>query len=455
MEKSVAQGLYDQKQDQSLTAWKELLRFRSISVDPACQKDSLDCAAWLKAELEKQGLQSRLLETRTKPVVYAEFAGLPGAPTVLFYGHYDVQPVDPVAAWDSPPFDPVLRGDRLYARGAQDNKGQLTYFIQAVGALIGSGRLKCSLKVVLEGEEESSSTGISEALPGWGDLLKADLLMVCDTGMYRAGVPAITMGLRGTLHATVKLGGLRCDLHSGIHGGVVKNPATEMARLIATLHNSAGEIVVPGYLDQIEELRAEDLKLAQSEPFDAALYEGMVGVPPLGGENGRSFVERRGLRPTIEINGISAGYNGPGIKTIIPAEATCKITSRLVKGQDPAHTLKLLLDHIGKNAPTGLKLEIPESGVGGPAVLVSSASRYVKRAGDILRLLSQSGAVSYVWEGASIPVISLLSEVSGAEPLLVGFGLEEDNIHAPNESFSIEQFRQGFMYVAMFLDGLS
>lgn len=453
MDRSLIEKTFEQEKERFLSEWKEFLVFKSISTDPAYAPDCRECAEWLLNHLKKLGFEGELLETSGNPVVFAQRVGEPSKPTVVFYGHYDVQPVDPIELWKSDPFKPVLRDGRLYARGAQDNKGQVFYFLKALETLIKNNALNSTVKLFIEGEEESSSHGITEALPSWKDRTKGDILMVCDTGCLKPGVPTITMGLRGILNLTVKLSGLTKDLHSGVHGGVAPNPALEMARLLATLHTAVGIIAVKGFYDSVTPVDDEDRALSSVASLSTDEYKALTGVTPDGGEKGLSFSERRGLRPTIEVNGIHSGYGGPGTKTIIPSEAIAKLSARVVGGQDPEKILELIIDHLKSHAPKALTLEISEQGVGGPALLLSSKSEVVKRATDVLKGLFTVPVV-YLWEGASIPIVSLFVKVSGAEPLLVGFGLDEDNIHAPNESFSIEQWKQGFLYASMFLAGL-
>lgn len=447
-------SFFDQHQLQFLEEWKDFLRFKSISAAPEFEEDCLGCARWLCNKLGGMGFEAKLLETSSKPVVYAEYKGEAAYPSVVYYGHYDVQPVDPIELWDSPPFEPQVREGKMFARGAQDNKGQTFYVIKALEALIKKNQLRSTVRLFIEGEEETGSYGISECLPSWREKLKSDVLMVCDTGMMHADVPSITMGLRGIIFLTLTLSGPRTDLHSGVHGGVAPNPATALAALIASLHNENGQIAVAGYYEGLEPVSEEDKILANQQPLSLEDYQKLVGVPAVGGESGLSPWERRGFRPTIEINGMRSGYDGPGNKTIIPAIATAKISSRLVAGQNPANCLKLLSDHLHKHAPAGLKLEISETGVGGRAVKASAASKYVQLAADLLKKLG-SGQISYNWEGASIPIVANLVEYSGAEPVMVGFGLEADNIHAPNESFGVDRLRQGFIYAGMFLSALS
>lgn len=443
---------FSRNESRFLAEWGEFLAFKSVSTDPAHDADCVRCAEWLVGHLATIGMQSRLLPTATKPVVYAEFVGNPGAPTVLFYGHYDVQPVDPVEQWESPPFEATLRNGRLYARGAEDNKGQLFYVVKALEALIASKSLECSVRIFLEGEEESGSDGIAGAMRAWPEL-KGDVLMVCDTGTPKPGTVAITMGLRGIVKLTARLKGPRKDLHSGAHGGVAPNPATQMARLVATLHDERGRIAVAGYYDEVRPIPPEDRELANIELLSPEQYEAMVGAPPVGGETEYTFAERRGFRPTIEINGIHSGYDGPGSKTIIPSSAMVKITSRIVGGQDPERCLKLIIDHLQRHTPPGVTLEISEAGVGGPALLLSSSSPLMKLAREVIESFTDQPIVC-IWEGGSIPIVSELAAISGAEPLLIGFATEEDNIHAPNESFSIAQFRDGFLYAASMLRAL-
>lgn len=439
---------YDAQRSRYIAEWMELLRFESISTDASYHATCRACAAWLVQHLSGIGMQATLRETSGLPLVVANYRG--GGPRVVFYGHYDVQPVDPLEAWDSAPFDPQIRRDRMYARGAQDNKGQVMYFLKAVELLIQQKALPYDLTIVLEGEEESGSAGLQSELPALARELQADLLLVCDTGTPRAGVAAITMGLRGIVHASFTLHGPTKDLHSGVHGGVVRNPAQEIAHLAASLHNPDGTIAVAGYYDGVEEPSADLRQAINGFPLTAAQYEALIGAPPNGGEQRFSMWERRGVRPTIDVNGIHGGYGGPGGKTVIPASAVLKLSSRLVPGQDPQRCLDLLCAHLRERVPDGMRLEIEDASVGGPALALDPHSPTVQRAREVLQQVC-GDALVLMWEGASIPIVAGLAKALGAEPLLVGFGLEEDNIHAPNESFALDQFRQGFLYSALLL----
>lgn len=444
---------FSEHRERVFKEFRTWLAHRSISTDAQHEQDCRACAEWTKGLLSRIGLQAKLLETGRKPVVYGTLKGPPGAPHILYYGHYDVQPVDPEGDWETPPFAPNERDGRIYARGASDNKGQTMYFLMALERLISLGQLRAGVTVILEGEEECGSEGLSAKLTEWSDLLKADVLMVCDTGALAPGVPFITMGLRGLVSMEFTLGGIHHDLHSGALGGVVRNPATEMARLIASFHNPDGSIAVKGYYDQVRTFSAEDRALANAPWPPAEVFRGMVGVDALGGESGFPPAERRGMRPTIEVNGLYSGYQGPGEKTIIPSIATCKITSRLVSDQDPERCLGLLEAHVKEHAPQGLELSIVSRHVGGRAVALSSNNRLIARARRVLDSLGPT-PTQFTWEGGSIPVVERLSEVSGATPLLVGFALESDRAHAPNESFAIGQFELGFRYASLMLEEL-
>ena len=450
MDRATLERFFVANRDRFVSEWSALLRFPSISTDPARGEDCTRCARWLADHLAGLGFAARLLPTASKPVLFAERKGAPGRPVVLFYGHYDVQPVDPLDAWMTPPFEPALRGDRLYARGAADNKGQHFYVLKAMEALIAAGAPLPTIKVIIEGEEECGSGGIAAALPSWRDFVRADVLMVTDVGAGPGGAPAIIMGLRGIVTLTVTLSGPLRDLHSGTHGGVAPNPATAMARLVASLHHPDGRIAVKDFGEGLREPTPEERRLANAAPLDAGLYRELTGVPPVAGEPGFTPAERLGFRPAIDINGIHAGYGGPGSKTIIPAVATAKISARLASAQDPARCLDAIVRHLRAHAPEGLRLEVTEQGNYGPPLRLDPASARVALARSALAEVSGEEP-AFLWEGASIPILSRLAEVSGAEPILAGMSREEDNIHAPNESFSLSQFEQGFLYAGLLL----
>ena len=431
--------------ERSMADWEAFLRFDSISAQPEYDQACVDCADWLVSHINKIGLSACIWPTEKKPCVFAEYHAGDDRPTVLFYGHYDVQPVDPLELWDSPPFEPTWRDGRLYARGAEDNKGQVFYVLKALECLIASDELEVNVKVLIEGEEEFGSEGITAALPGWRDKIQADVLMVTDTNMMTGDIPALVKGRRGIIHLTVELDGPNRDLHSGIHGGKALNPAHCMADVLSALHDDAGRIAVDGFYDGVKEPSARDRELANEVGFDPEAYRAATGAEGSGGETMYTQVERIGFRPTLEINGISSGYSGAGMKTIIPSRAQAKLSARLVAGQDPGVCMESIKAYIRRIAHPDVRVRFSEEGIGGPALVLDSESRYVERTRRILEEVTDKKAF-LLWEGASIPILTLLADVSGSTPILSGFGSDEGNAHAPNESFSKWQFEQGFHY---------
>ena len=441
---------FSSNRDRFITEWRELLAFKSISADPAFHNDCLECAAWLSRHLEGLGFKTEIWPSDTKPLIYGVLPGNPNRPVILFYGHYDVQPVDPLNLWITPPFEPTLRDGRMYARGAQDNKGQLFYFLKALEALKVTGADLPTIKVIIEGEEECGSEAMHAGLAQWEEPLKSDILMVCDTGVIAAGVPTITMGLRGIAHCELRVHGPRIDLHSGVYGGVVLNPLQALSSILAGLHAPDGSVAVPGFYNGVKAPHAEDRELAAKAPIDTDAISAMLGVSLEGGEHGLHPLERRGFRPTLEINGVGGGYQGAGGKTVIPAYGMAKLSMRLVDGQDPDEILATVVRHLQGAAPKGTRVEIHDESVGGPAIQLSTKSSAIQTASKALRRAFDREPV-YIWEGASIPIVTKLAVTAGAQPLLVGFGQEEDMIHAPNESSSLKQFEEGYRYVTSFL----
>ncbi len=448
------ESIFAKEQKRIISEWQAFLKFPSISADPLYNSNCRDCAVWLVKHLQQIGFEATLLETATKPVVFAERPGQQSdKPTVLFYGHYDVQPIDPENAWETPPFAPTIRNDRLYARGAEDNKGQVFYTLKALETLIRNDALDAHVKVIIEGEEEYGSAGLTESMTGWAERLKADILMVHDTGTVRAGNPTIVMGLRGIVHLTVELEGPDHDLHSGVHGGLAPNPAQGMIQLLNGLFHADGSVAIPGFYDGVRAPTERERTLATETAFDADEYKQLVGTTPDGGKQNTPPAERVGFIPSLDINGIHSGYGGAGMKTIIPSRSIAKLSARIVPDQDPAGVLESITGHLYHHVPKGMRLTISDQGIGGPGFRLSPESSLVQRARGALETLD-AGPVAFLWEGASIPIVTDLSAISGAEPLLVGFGHEEDRIHAPNESFSIDQFRSGFLYAALMLQNL-
>lgn len=429
----------------------ELLRFRSIGAEPDALRACADCALWWKKWLSNLEFTAELVLPPIKngvaapPIVWAERKGTEGAPTLLFYGHYDVQPADPLDAWETPPFEPTEKEGRIYCRGAQDDKGQSFAFMCGVRDFLNAPRKANrpvpTLKVVLEGQEESGSAALSALAPDLRRRLAADILLVCDTNAAAGLRPAIVAGLRGVCHFTVRLTGPARDLHSGEYGGIAPNPAQGIAALVASLHNPDGSIAVKGFMDGIIPPTAEEFAAAEAGMPDAATFAAEIGCPPEGGAEGHSLAARNAFEPTIEVNGIHSGYAGAGSKTIIPSGAFAKISMRLVPGQTPRRAFDAVKTHLEARVPRGLTLAFEEWSPGAGGFRLPLASPVFRLAQQVLEEMDPRGPV-FQWEGASIPVISLLREVSGAAPLIVGWGQPGDRIHAPNESYGWDQFAQ-------------
>jgi acetylornithine deacetylase/succinyl-diaminopimelate desuccinylase-like protein len=444
---------FSKHHERFISEWREFLSFPSVSTDPAYGPHCVACADWLATHLTKLGFRAELWTTATKPLVYGVLPGNPAKPTVLFYGHYDVQPPEPLELWSSPPFEPTLRDGRMYARGAQDNKGQVFYFVKAIEALRAQGADLPTIKVLIEGEEESGSLAMHAGLPQWREPLSADILMVCDTGMVAPGQPTITMGLRGIVGCEVKVHGPAVDIHSGVYGGIVLNPIHALTKIVSGMFHEDGSIAIPGFYDGVVDPSPQDRALANSAPLDLEAIAQKLGVPLAGGERALPPMERRGFRPTIEVNGIGGGYQGVGGKTVIPSFAMAKISSRLVAGQEPEATLAKIKKYVRDAAPVGCRVEFTAEKLGGQAFRLSTSSAVIKTATEAIRRSFGCDPV-FLWEGASVPIIPDLAATAGAEPLLVGFGLEEDSIHSPNESFSLRQLEEGYRYTVAFLQSV-
>jgi len=442
-----------------LDNWYEWLRMETVGTDPKRLGECVRAAAWLKEFLTPLGFKVDILtppggDAAVPPVVVAERPGAAGAATVLFYGHYDVQPEDPLEEWRTPPFEPTLINGRVYARGAQDNKGQVFAFLQGIKALIEAGEALPTLKLAIEGQEEGGgSVALSELAPILGQRLKADVMLVCDTSCAPDGRPAITVGLRGIQSLTVTLTGSSYDLHSGYHGGVAPNPAQGMAALLASLHAPDGAIAVAGFCDGIIPPSDKERELARQNMPSDEQYAREIGCPPVGGAAGFDVAMRRCFMPTIEVNGIHSGYGGPGGKTVIPSVAVAKLSMRLVPGQRPEATFEAVKKHLEAHCPRGMKLTFSYERVGTPGLRLSIDSPVFRQATEVLGKMDTREAI-FNWGGASIPIVAQLSQVSGAPSLMVGFGLQEDKTHSPNESFSLEQFKRVMTWSTLILKTL-
>ena len=418
------------------------LRFPSVSTDPKHRDDVRACADWLLAKLQSLGLDAALHETPGHPVLLAKNAHQPGRRTVLLYGHYDVQPPEPFGEWLSPPFEPTLRDGRIYARGATDNKGQLMAHVAGLAETLATeGDLPVNLTILFEGEEEIGSPNLRPFLEAHRDALACDVVAISDTGMVAPGVGTFTYGLRGIACLEARVHGPSIDLHSGIFGGAVANPATIAARLAASLHDAEGRVVIPGFYDAVKPLQDwERAAWAELGDGDAETLE-LTGSPALFGEPGFSERERRWARPTAEVNGIGGGWQGAGSKTVIPREAFVKVSFRLVPDQDPETVLNLAEQHLRAQVPAGVRLEIVR-GHTGSAYLTDPQSPLGQAA---CRALEKTfgGRVALIREGGSIPIVQAFKEVLGADTLLLGLALPDCQAHAPNENFPIANFEAG------------
>lgn len=444
--------LYENASGQILQDYLTFLRFRSISSEPEFSSQVNDCALWLKQYLEESCFQVELWEGDGFPVVFARnMEAGPDRPTVLLYGHYDVQPVDPLELWETPPFDPVRKGDLVFARGAQDNKGQTMYVISALKAMAAaSGGLPVNVKLCLDGEEENGSSNLKEQLKTKAVDLSADYMAIVDLGMFDENNPTVSLGVRGLSALTVEIKGSDTDLHSGVHGGVVYNPNHALVEILAGLRDESGRITVPGFYDKVVEL-SDEFRDRLWSGIDAETYELFFGAKAAGGEKAYPLTESASTRPTLEINGIGGGYAGDGFKTVIPARSVAKISCRLVPNQDPDEIRQLLMDTIRKLTPDGVSVNFPGTVEGGKPVRANPDSRIVQAVAQAYSEISgvQTG---YHLEGASVPIIADLVDAMGAEPVMMGWGLIGDNVHAPNESFSLQRMKKGFITIARMLE---
>ncbi|MEO5719827.1 MAG: dipeptidase [Chthoniobacterales bacterium] len=429
--------------DSYLEEFFTFLRFPSISTDDAYNEKLGECAHWLVEKLNGIGLETQLVPTPGHPIVWAKNKHQPGRKTVMLYGHYDVQPPDPLDLWDSPPFDPVLKNGYVFARGATDNKGQIFAHILGIQEMMAeNGDLPVNLHLIIEGEEEVGSDNLPNFLKEHRDELKCDVAVVSDTGMIAKGVPTLSYGLRGVTACEVRITGSKMDLHSGVFGGAVANSVTALARLLATLHDANGHVAVEGFYDDVKPLEEWERQAWRELPIDGdkeILDE--TGSPELFGEKGFSTIERLWARPTAEINGIGGGYQGKGTKTVIASHAMAKLTFRLVPNQDGAKILKLVRKHLEKHLPPGVTMEIID-GHSGPWYLTDPHAPFGEAA---QRALQQAFGkdVALIREGGSIPIVSQFRDILGVETLLLGLALPDCRAHSPNENFPVENLEVG------------
>ncbi len=434
-----------QNQARAVAELCELLRFPSVSAQPQHKPDLRACAQWLVRHCRQIGLEAKLCPTAGHPIVLAKTPRSKGQrrrPHYMVYGHYDVQPPEPLDLWHTPPFEPRIEGRSVYARGSTDNKGQFFAHLKAVEAYLQTGTpLPCDLTFVLEGEEEVGSKSLSHFLKAHRRELACDAVVISDTGMPGLKYPALTYALRGIIAFEITLHGPERDLHSGVFGGAVENPAMALARLLAGVRDDRGRITIPGFYDGVAPLSRFERAQAARYPLKEAQLKKLLGAPELFGERGFTATEQRSARPTFEINGLTSGYQGEGSKTIVPAWARAKITCRLVPDQSPEQVRRAVLAHLKKNCPPTVRLEI-EAGHGAEAYQVSPTGPLAQAS---LRALKKAfGAEPILMrEGGSIPIVNQFKKILGADSLLLGLGLPDDNAHSPNEKFHLDCFAGG------------
>jgi acetylornithine deacetylase/succinyl-diaminopimelate desuccinylase-like protein len=435
-----------------LNAFKEILTIPSVSTDPAHSADIQRAAEWIATQLRGLGMQKvQIFPTTKHPIVYGEWLGAAGAPTVLIYGHYDVQPADPLNLWKTGPFAPVVRGEDIYARGASDMKGQDMVMLKAVESLVKTGGLPVNVKWLFEGEEEIGSPNLEAFITEHKDMLACDFAVNPDASMIGKEYPTLTYALRGLAYFELRVYGPAQDLHSGIYGGIVHNPAIALAELVAGMHDAKGRITLPGFYNRVQELTKEERDELARLPIDDKHFLEMTGAPELYGEAGFTANERTGTRPTLDVNGMLSGFTGEGSKTVIPAMAMAKISMRLVPDQDPKEVHQQLKRYLEDHAPKDIRWELTEL-VGGPASISDRNNTGVR---------AMAKALETVWgtppyfhrEGGSIPVVRDMQNLLGIESVISGFGLPDDNVHAPNEKMHLPTLYRGIeAFIHFFLN---
>jgi len=444
----------DSHRKQHLGQLIELLRIPSISTDPTHAGDVRKAADWVRKRLRDAGCTRTVLhKTARHPIVYGEWLGRPGAPTILVYGHYDVQPVDPLDLWQTPPFNPSIRDQRIYARGASDDKGQFITHVNALEAhLTTSGTCPVNVRFLIEGEEEIGSPSLGEFLRKNKALLECDCVVISDTAMYDRGIPSICYGLRGMAYMQVELRGTKRDLHSGSFGGAVVNPLNALTAMLGSLKDTRGRITVPGFYDNVRKLTAVEQKRIAALPYSERKYKTAIGAPALSGEKGYTTLERVWCRPSLDINGIWGGFAGDGAKTVIAADGGAKVSMRLVPDQTPKEIARKFTEHLKKIAPPSVKLSVRYVH-GGEAWVTSIDHPMLQAAGRALKSAFGHAPVC-VREGGSIPVVAEFDKLLKVPVVLLGFGLSDDNLHAPNEKMDLDNFYRGIHAAASLMEEL-
>jgi len=446
----------DREKEGYLEELKEYLRIPSISTDPEYHSEVLRCSDFLQEKMTQAGLTAEKIETEGNPLVYGEWTGAPGKPTVLFYGHYDVQPVDPVEEWRNPPFEPTVEGDLLVARGATDDKGQSYCHLKGVAALLAErGSLPVNVKFIVEGEEESGGESIETFVrQDGGERLGCHCVVISDTSMLGPGQPSMIYGLKGMSYMEIRVTGPNRDLHSGTYGGAVRNPLNALGEILSKLQDpETGKVRIPGFYDQVRPLEDWERKELASLPFDEEAYKQDLGVDALFGEEGYTTRERTWARPTCDVNGVFGGYMGRGAKTVISSWGGAKVSMRLVPDQDPVEIGERFSAYVREVAPSGVRVETTYIHGAGP-VVIDAKGPLIDAALDAMEEVWGQRPVR-IREGGSIPIVATLAEVLEVPALLLGFGLPDDRLHSPNEKFNISHFYNGVRSVARLLDRLA
>lgn len=451
----VAKQYIEQNKDKFLQELLDLLRIPSVSADPKFKEDVFKAADFVRESLVKAGADhTEIFTTAGYPVIYGEKIIDPKAPTVLIYGHYDVQPADPYELWESPPFEPVIKKTELhpdgaiFARGSSDDKGQFYMHVKAFEAMMAENELPCNIKFMIEGEEEVGSENLEVFIRENKEKLKADVILVSDTSMISLEDPSVTVGLRGLAYMLVELTGPNRDLHSGTFGGSVANPINVLCRMIASLQDENNHITIPGFYDKVEELSSEYRKNLNEAPFNEEDFKRKLDIKAVEGEAGFTTLERIGIRPTLDVNGIWGGYIGEGAKTVLPSKAFAKISMRLVPHQDHKEIAQLFQKHFEAIAPESVKVKVKAHHGAQPAVVPTNSPGYKAAEAAITEVFGKNAIPTR--EGGSIPITSLFQQELGLDPILLGFGLDTDAIHSPNEHFGIKNYFKGIETIVSF-----
>lgn len=443
------QEYIEKNRDRFLNELLELLRIPSVSADSKFKPDMLKAAEYVRDRIAEAGAdRAEIYQTEGHPVVYGEKIIDPALPTVLIYGHYDVQPADPYELWNSPPFEPVIKNDRIYARGACDDKGQFYMHIKALEIMLATGTLSCNVKVMIEGEEEIGSSNLGTFVREHKEMLQCDTILISDTSIIANDVPSIETGLRGLTYVEVEVVGANRDLHSGVYGGGVANPINVLCEMIASLKDENGHITIPGFYDKVEDLTTEQRAALNAAPFDLEEYKKDLDIADVAGEKDYTTIERTSVRPTLDVNGIWGGYIGEGAKTVLPSKAHAKISMRLVPNQTDDEICELFTKHFESIAPASVKVKVVPHHGGLPYVTPTDSVEY--RAAELAMEESFGKKPIPTRGGGSIPIVALFEQELGCKSILMGFGLDIDALHSPNESYGLFNYYKGIETIPLF-----